>query len=1075
MTRFKDVLYEYFVHRDERIKHEYERYVTEHIEEHKSHRIRHILLLAKLNWHYSIKKNHSPLIYCEDYLNSNTVKPESVQLFDNAYLEKYWEKPMVRMPKNSNSKVFPESEYSKRESADELIGKLSQYDVICFDVFDTLLFRIVSDPADVFYLMELKYHYPGFKQLRKKALSNARERTGIHDVTLDDIYVEISRFFPNMTPQKELEMEKDVTYANPYLLDVVNSLTSLGKTVVCVSDMYLDGSRIRELLKTAGFPELQVFSSCDYRANKTSGELQSIVSKTFWRKSIVFVGNDFDSDFLKSIDTGMSAYWYQSCKSLGISYRSKADKSIEGSIYNAIINNAIHCGSFVSQGSFYEHGYIYGGIIAYGFCSFIEKLNDQYHFDKLLFLSRDMDVFYKVYNSYFGSVESEYVVFSRFSSQQLVFDIMPGEYLEYTIKTRINKNTISEVLSMYDLPCFLDELSNFGLTGSEKLDAETYMVVESIIYSNKDRVSQCFRPAVESARNYYKQILGNAKRICILDLGWKGTAVNYLSKLFDMWKFDVSCHGAIVSVSGNAYAKSVMDSKLLSVYMRREDIDFKVGVPNGSNYEAFRGHMFEATFSSTEDSLLEYFGKDNEFVYGRKNPNTRIIESMQHGILDFSEEFSYRIRPIVELLNVNGFTANTPINKALKTKSYTIPTWGFVVDEATSEPGFYKDSKFKTFFQYMKSAKLVTDSDLANEIEYSPEGRILFICSTYNHIIVTLAHVYLDQLHDVDIILYDDLPNCYELRFRLSQLSLFNNIVIFVKTGLPQRVFSEDGDIQHLKENHYKHLVAVEKRLNIDLTKYEELYTFYDGHHLGLYIQEKHLNYNLIEDGINHFQHIYATPSVQEMPTISEYTKRGYLDGWMYLCCGQNPNCLSIEVNENKGLAIDHPNIIERPRRKMLDELSSEQKKSIFSVFMDDFDCLHRLRNQLAIVFTSVLANDGWVDSEATQIKIYRDIVAKLQNEGFFVVLKPHPRDKVIYNKLFRDCYILDKDFPSELLDFDTRLHFEKGVVIASSAMELIECIENKVKLGFRYFENYRQHVAPWILESLNHPERYNW
>lgn len=152
----------------------------------------------------------------------------------------------------------------------------------------------------------------------------------------------------------------------------------------------------------------------------------------------------------------------------------------------------------------------------------------------------------------------------------------------------------------------------------------------------------------------------------------------------------------------------------------------------------------------------------------------------------------------------------------------------------------------------------------------------------------------------------------------------------------------------------------------VDIMKYEEVYTFYDGHHLGLYLQEKHIKYHLIEDGMNHFQHIMATPSVREVPIVNSKSIKGYLKGVNYLCCGQNPDCLSIEVNENKNLAITHKNIIEKPRKAMFSLLSENEKNHIFEVFLEDLSFIDNIKNDLAIVFTSVLVNDGWVNDEKT-------------------------------------------------------------------------------------------------------------
>lgn len=1050
----KEKLYDFFVRKNGRVRYEYERYVREHLEEHRTKPAKHAWLLIKLNWFYRVKKGNTPYLYWDEPLNEVTIKMDE---------------------KKNNHKFFPESKVFCREETDSLIKKFMAYDVICFDVFDTLIFRCVDEPQSVFELMGRIYGLPEFKKKRMEALKKARINQAKQDVTLEEIYIELKRIYGSMvSAENEIQTEMLVIYANPYFQEIVDKLHQMGKRVIAVSDMYLESKDIKKMLMSVGYPEMEVFSSSSYGVNKKNGELQHTVINTYGNEfSYIFIGDNYESDYLASIEAGMDAYWYKACGILGKDYRSKADTSLEGRLYNGIVNNYVHNGLFRGN-EYYEHGFIYGGYITFSFCKWIEKRAVKDGVDKLLFLSRDMDIFYKVYNKFFNNISSEYVIFSRFASQQLIACLMPGEYLEFTIKTRINKCSIKEALDIYDLPDFSEALIKNNLYGEEKLTDSNYSILADIIIDNLDLIKKKFETTFIAAKNYFKKIIGNAKNIYILDLGWKGTATLYLKKLFEEWGFDVRVRGALLSVSGNMYAEDIIASGLVDVFMERNALNFTVGVPKGANFEAFRGHMFEATFSSEKSSLLEYQENEN-FVFSRENPNIDIIREIQRGILDFCMEYECRTRGIQPYIHENGFNANTPINKALKDKSYIIPIWGEVLDEASSESGFVKEAKTKTFFQYMKSCKLVNESDYLEYYGYKIESKNVFICSTYSQVFVTLIKIFSEKIVDVDLILYDDIPNCVKLRNRLRKTDLFNNIVIFSKEGLPRRFYRDVHDIEQLLEIHKKHMLMVERRLQVKLEKYKNIYLYYDGHHLGLYIQEKHLKYNLLEDGMNHFQHIYATPSCQEIPIVNDDTLKAYNQGWGYLCCGQNPDCISIEVNENKDLAIGHTNIIEKPRKTMIEKLDFKQKRMIYNVFLEEEQLIGHIKNNLAIVFTSVLANDGWVDSERTQIRIYRDIVDELKREGCIVVVKPHPRDKIIYSKEFQDCIMIDRMFPSEVLDFNCNLRFKIGVTIASSAMELLNCIEEKRKLGFRFLEKYKENVAPWVLESLQHPEKYNW
>ena len=53
-------------------------------------------------------------------------------------------------------KAIPDSKLLNRQSPEAFANDLSQFDVVSFDVFDTLIFRPFAIPTDLFYLMEAK-------------------------------------------------------------------------------------------------------------------------------------------------------------------------------------------------------------------------------------------------------------------------------------------------------------------------------------------------------------------------------------------------------------------------------------------------------------------------------------------------------------------------------------------------------------------------------------------------------------------------------------------------------------------------------------------------------------------------------------------------------------------------------------------------------------------------------------------------------------------------------------------------------------------------------------------------------
>ena len=56
MRRIKDILYYFFAEKNWGVRREYGPYVDSHREEHKTNRLKHLLLLLKLNWHYRVRR-----------------------------------------------------------------------------------------------------------------------------------------------------------------------------------------------------------------------------------------------------------------------------------------------------------------------------------------------------------------------------------------------------------------------------------------------------------------------------------------------------------------------------------------------------------------------------------------------------------------------------------------------------------------------------------------------------------------------------------------------------------------------------------------------------------------------------------------------------------------------------------------------------------------------------------------------------------------------------------------------------------------------------------------------------------
>ena len=148
--------------------------------------------------------------------------------------------------KKKSKKSPVSTENLKKRVANPLIEdfclELSQYDIISFDVFDTLIFRAFPDPKVIFDLWGCKFNLQYGRKMRTDAERELRLDHGDGEVTLSEIYdlLEIhSGIEKSVGMQAEIDLELDYCRPNQFLREVFNRLIELNKRVIILTDMYL--------------------------------------------------------------------------------------------------------------------------------------------------------------------------------------------------------------------------------------------------------------------------------------------------------------------------------------------------------------------------------------------------------------------------------------------------------------------------------------------------------------------------------------------------------------------------------------------------------------------------------------------------------------------------------------------------------------------------------------------------------------------------------------------------------------------------------------------------------------------
>ena len=176
-------------------------------------------------------------------------------------------------------------------SYEQLWEKIEKYDVISFDIFDTLLTRKVYEPGDVFSLLDREYEgwYPfTFSCERARA---ERELSGQGEPDIYHIYDQMGKNNPCLSNEDcqellrgELGKERLVLTPRKRMVKCLRDCVRGGKRVVLVSDMYLPGSILRGILGESGITQYEkLFVSCDYGVSKKQG---------LFKRVREYIGND---------------------------------------------------------------------------------------------------------------------------------------------------------------------------------------------------------------------------------------------------------------------------------------------------------------------------------------------------------------------------------------------------------------------------------------------------------------------------------------------------------------------------------------------------------------------------------------------------------------------------------------------------------------------------------------------------------------------------------------------------------------------------------------------------------------
>lgn len=241
----------------------------------------------------------------------------------------------------------------------------------------------------------------------------------------------------------------------------------------------------------------------------------------------------------------------------------------------------------------------------------------------------------------------------------------------------------------------------------------------------------------------------------------------------------------------------------------------------------------------------------------------------------------------------------------------------------------------------------------------------------------------------------------------------------------------------------------------VNLREYGDIYVFCDSDPIGYYLNTHKIYYHAVEDGLDCIRY-YDT---------AHYDNRGHfkLKAWMaarnfiFIQNGYAKYCLDMEVNDISVLEYPCAKFVEKPRKELTEKLGEEEKDILVSIFIENKKELEAILSSGGENLPKVLVLSEPLCDLETRERIFRDIIEEYGNvEGqrAQILIKPHPRDVLDYQKLFPGYLVLDGKFPMEILNYVKNLVFDR-VVTVFTVPSAIAFAKEKIFLGEDFMDKY--------------------
>ena len=575
----------------------------------------------------------------------------------------------------------------------DLMSKIDNYEIISFDIFDTLISRTVLFPDFVFELLERKLdnefkRKTNYMKIRKQAESLAREKLK-KDVSYSDIYDTmlsenlLDRKIVQIAHNMEFELEIQVTRPREAMIEALNYAVGKDKEIWLVSDMYLEESQIGKLLKKnkiIGYNKLYLSNALNKR--KDTGVLWDYLlkEKISNPNSFMHIGDNEHSDIQQTVDRGLGYFHLMSpyamfCNStIGLNYTKQFHDWRKHAFMRPAINQ-FFANPFIGNrsekidpilSSPFDTGYCVFGPIILAYFNWIcsnaktENIRSFYFLAREGYLLKEMYDFFITLDGvkkHFGNLpKSYYLLTSRRSvmgavekNKELLIQIITNNEFEGTfgdlLYNRLGVDISKENNASSEVFIRLPQDKNLVI---ELVDSYTELIEKN---SKKER---------EAMLHYLNSVdFMNDNSKAVLDVGYSGTIQRYLHTISQQ------------PIKG--YYFVTRDDTQEWVYEKNNTSGyFENNALKSSETPVFKFNLYLEFWLTSPQGQLKHFrkmAKESIPVYKEKE-QTKVLfdinETITKGVMKYLADTIASVGENIEMLNVNEKNAQFMFEQAVR-------------------------------------------------------------------------------------------------------------------------------------------------------------------------------------------------------------------------------------------------------------------------------------------------------------------------------------------------------------------------------------------------------------------------